>query len=180
MLTDLEPWGVRDDVAAVLAPTDAALGQAVVSNPQVPAHVREALDVESGLNDGGLGAVPHALHRARGRPGRASRAAALRFTVEQIGLEGSSSSVAVIAFVLADAAGGNGFIAAFVAGLRGAAWRPGRCAGMSEFAEEEGELRQGRGVPHLRRVRRRRAVRGDVAGWRSGETARAQPDRESG
>ncbi len=39
-------------VAAVLAPTDAALGQAVVSNPVVPERVRRALTVESGLNDG--------------------------------------------------------------------------------------------------------------------------------
>jgi NhaP-type Na+/H+ or K+/H+ antiporter len=36
----------------MLAPTDAALGKAVVSNPAVPAKVREGLNVESGLNDG--------------------------------------------------------------------------------------------------------------------------------
>ncbi|MGB5760685.1 MAG: cation:proton antiporter, partial [Acidimicrobiales bacterium] len=39
-------------VAAILAPTDAALGQAVVSNPRVPVRIRQALNVESGLNDG--------------------------------------------------------------------------------------------------------------------------------
>lgn len=39
-------------LATILAPTDAALGKAVVSNPQVPAPVRESLNVESGLNDG--------------------------------------------------------------------------------------------------------------------------------
>jgi sodium/hydrogen antiporter len=39
-------------VATILAPTDAALGQAVVSNPRVPELVRQALNVESGLNDG--------------------------------------------------------------------------------------------------------------------------------
>lgn len=39
-------------VAAILAPTDAALGQAVVSNPSVPVRIRQALNVESGLNDG--------------------------------------------------------------------------------------------------------------------------------
>ena len=37
---------------AVLAPTDAALGQALVSNPLVPVRVRQGLNVESGLNDG--------------------------------------------------------------------------------------------------------------------------------
>ena len=39
-------------VAAILAPTDAALGQAVVANPRVPIRVRQAINVESGLNDG--------------------------------------------------------------------------------------------------------------------------------
>jgi NhaP-type Na+/H+ or K+/H+ antiporter len=39
-------------LATMLAPTDAALGKAVVTNPVVPANVREALNVESGLNDG--------------------------------------------------------------------------------------------------------------------------------
>jgi NhaP-type Na+/H+ or K+/H+ antiporter len=39
-------------LATLLAPTDAALGKAVVSNPKVPASVREGLTVESGLNDG--------------------------------------------------------------------------------------------------------------------------------
>ncbi len=39
-------------LSVVLAPTDAALGQPVVSNPLVPAAIREDLSVESGLNDG--------------------------------------------------------------------------------------------------------------------------------
>ena len=39
-------------LATMLAPTDAALGQAVVTNKSVPASVRESLNVESGLNDG--------------------------------------------------------------------------------------------------------------------------------
>ncbi len=39
-------------IATMLAPTDAALGKAVVANPAVPAKVRESLNVESGLNDG--------------------------------------------------------------------------------------------------------------------------------
>src|SRR3954449_1908671 len=36
----------------VLAPTDAALGQAVVTEPRVPQRIRQGLNVESGLNDG--------------------------------------------------------------------------------------------------------------------------------
>ena len=39
-------------LATMLAPTDAALGKAVVTNPHVPAKIREDLNVESGLNDG--------------------------------------------------------------------------------------------------------------------------------
>lgn len=39
-------------MATLLAPTDAALGKAVMSNPKVPGAVREGLNVESGLNDG--------------------------------------------------------------------------------------------------------------------------------
>lgn len=39
-------------LAALLAPTDAALGQAVVSSKDVPVRIRQSLNVESGLNDG--------------------------------------------------------------------------------------------------------------------------------
>jgi NhaP-type Na+/H+ or K+/H+ antiporter len=39
-------------IATMLAPTDAALGKAVVTDPSVPAPIREGLNVESGLNDG--------------------------------------------------------------------------------------------------------------------------------
>lgn len=39
-------------LATMLAPTDAALGKPVVSNKEVPVSIREALTVESGLNDG--------------------------------------------------------------------------------------------------------------------------------
>jgi NhaP-type Na+/H+ or K+/H+ antiporter len=39
-------------LATILAATDAALGKGVVTNPAVPARVREGLNVESGLNDG--------------------------------------------------------------------------------------------------------------------------------
>jgi sodium/hydrogen antiporter len=39
-------------LAIVLAPTDAALGQAVVTEPRVPGRIRQSLNVESGLNDG--------------------------------------------------------------------------------------------------------------------------------
>ena len=51
LLPGLQPWQAGL-IGVILAPTDAALGQAVVANPRVPAVVRNALNVESGLNDG--------------------------------------------------------------------------------------------------------------------------------
>lgn len=39
-------------LATMLAPTDAALGKAVVTNKLVPENIRESLNIESGLNDG--------------------------------------------------------------------------------------------------------------------------------
>jgi NhaP-type Na+/H+ or K+/H+ antiporter len=39
-------------LATILAPTDAALAQAVINSERVPGRIREALNVESGLNDG--------------------------------------------------------------------------------------------------------------------------------
>ncbi len=39
-------------LAIVLAPTDAALGQAVVTLERIPSRIRQGLNVESGLNDG--------------------------------------------------------------------------------------------------------------------------------
>ncbi len=47
----MSPWYALL-VGAALAPTDAALGSAVMSDRRVPRRVRQALNVESGLNDG--------------------------------------------------------------------------------------------------------------------------------
>ena len=51
LVLGLDPWAALL-VGAALAPTDAALGAPVMSNPRVPPKVRRALNVESGLNDG--------------------------------------------------------------------------------------------------------------------------------
>ena len=168
VLSDLEPWECAI-VAAVLAPTDAALGKAVVSSPLVPLRIREGLNVESGLNDGG--SVPFLmLFIALAAAHEGLEEGWVRFAVEQIGYGAligvavggvgaaairraaargwttavferlALAALAIIAWYAADSAGGNGFIAAFVAG--GAA---GMAAGslrdrLLEFAEEEGEL----------------------------------------
>jgi sodium/hydrogen antiporter len=47
----VNPWAVAL-MAFILSPTDAALGQPVVKNPDVPENIKEAINVESGLNDG--------------------------------------------------------------------------------------------------------------------------------
>lgn len=47
----LDPWAAAV-VAAACAPTDAALGSAVVDDERVPERLRNTLSVESGLNDG--------------------------------------------------------------------------------------------------------------------------------
>ena len=51
LLADLTVWEAAI-LATILAPTDAGLGQVVVNNPRVPARIRQALSIESGLNDG--------------------------------------------------------------------------------------------------------------------------------
>ena len=73
-------------LAIVLAPTDAALGQAVVTDPRVPSRVRQGLNVESGLNDGIC--VPLlliAIAIAEAEEGAIGNGAALRLVVEEIG-----------------------------------------------------------------------------------------------
>ena len=62
VLGDLEIWEAAV-LGAMLAPTDAALGKSVVSNPRVPLRIRQALNIESGLNDG---IAPAVLHRVPG------------------------------------------------------------------------------------------------------------------
>lgn len=158
-------------LAAILTPTDAAVGKAVVSNPRVPGRIRQALTVESGLNDGLMLPVIFvflALAAATGEV--AAPDSWLEFAARQIGwgvLMGAASgsvggwlidrysmrgwidgafrqlatlSVGVGAFALAQSIGGNGFVAAFVAGLAFGSAARDHCHGAYDFAEDEGEL----------------------------------------
>jgi sodium/hydrogen antiporter len=73
-------------LAIVLACTDAALGQAVVSDERVPSRIRQGLNVESGLNDGLC--VPLffiAIAIAETDAGTASSHSASQLVLEQIG-----------------------------------------------------------------------------------------------
>ena len=135
-------------VAIVLAPTDAALGQAVVTEPRVPGRVRQGLNVESGLNDGIcvpllFAAVAVADVESEIADGRT----AATLLLEEIGygvvggVVGGLMAAAIVihagrrhliggpwkqvipgagaalAYGIASALGGSGFIAAFVAGM---------------------------------------------------------------
>jgi NhaP-type Na+/H+ or K+/H+ antiporter len=74
-------------IGAILAPTDASLGQAIVNSEKIPVRIRQALNVESGLNDGG--AIPFFaffLVLAQAESGTISAGSWILFALEQIGL----------------------------------------------------------------------------------------------
>ncbi|MEM7252937.1 MAG: cation:proton antiporter [Pseudomonadota bacterium] len=158
-------------LAALLAPTDAALGQAVVSAPAVPNRIRQALNIESGLNDGI--ALPAVLFFAALASAGASAlperswvefallqltfgpvvgiilgwiGARLIDTTASNGWATSSFqaisvlSLAILAYVLAEMVGGNGFIATFVAGMVFGNTLRHPCTFLFEFMESEGQL----------------------------------------
>ncbi len=157
-------------VAAIFSPTDAALGQAVVSNKAVPERVRRSLTVESGLNDGL--ALPFILLFASLTAGTDAQDVSVwtAFAAKQIILgpvvgiavgwiggqlliiaknknwtaeayEGIGAlAMAGAAYLTATMIGGNGFISAFVAGLAFGAVVKDRCKFIFEFGEGEGQL----------------------------------------
>jgi NhaP-type Na+/H+ or K+/H+ antiporter len=158
-------WAAAALIGAILAPTDAALGMAVVANRAVPARIRQALNVESGLNDGivtpfvtlfliltvsaeGVG-QGHPLAEAAGEIGIALAVAVLAGAVgglavsacHQRGWTNRASeelilpALALGSYLAAVAAGGNGFVAAFVAGLLFGSASRGRADAAVEFSE---------------------------------------------
>ena len=165
-------WAEAGVLAAVLAPTDAALGQAVVSSSAVPLRIRQALNVESGLNDGI--AVPVVMILAAAcsmmEQGGRSQTEWMLFAVEQVTLGPTAGFVvgwlggkliqaasgrawmeaamerlaglamALLAFGAAELVGGNGFIAAFIAGLTLGNTQRKKCEWLYEFLESEGQL----------------------------------------
>ena len=71
-------------LAAILAPTDAGLGQVIVSSPRVPTRIRNALNVEAGLNDGM--SVPFMMFFiAMAQSASGGRGVLTQFLVEQLG-----------------------------------------------------------------------------------------------
>ncbi|MEV8395381.1 MULTISPECIES: cation:proton antiporter [unclassified Streptomyces] len=134
-------------VAAALAPTDAALGATMMVDPAVPARIRRLINVESGLNDGiatpfvvlALAGVAAAgsTSDTHGSGGALVELAIgliygvvlglvagwlLRFALRRGWATEDVAGTGVLALALLGytsslAIGGNGFVAAFVAGL---------------------------------------------------------------
>jgi NhaP-type Na+/H+ or K+/H+ antiporter len=113
LIFDALAWPEALLLAVILAPTDAALGQTVVTLTRLPSRVRQSLNVESGLNDGicvPLFFIVLAVAQAE-ETGAGWRSAA-RLVAEEIGygaLAGALAGTAAAAVVIA--AGRRGFIA---------------------------------------------------------------------
>lgn len=101
---DALAWPEALLLAVILAPTDAALGQTVVTLTRLPSRVRQSLNVESGLNDGicvPLFLIVLAVAQAE-ETGAGWRSAA-RLVVEEIGygaLAGASAGAAAAFIVI--------------------------------------------------------------------------------
>jgi len=134
-------------LAVILAPTDAALGQAVVTDERLPSRIRQGLNTDSGLNDGicvPLLAVALALVGLEDGESSSSvlpalvqqigwgtvagvagglaatlllRVIAKRFGINRVWRPLVAIASAGLAYSLALELNGSGFIAAFVAGL---------------------------------------------------------------
>jgi sodium/hydrogen antiporter len=158
-------------LAVVLAPTDAALGQAVVTEPRLPSRIRQGLNVESGLNDGiCVPVLLIVLAAADVESSVASTHHATTIVAEEIGygllgglaaglaaagivaiayrrelisgawLQVVPVAAAALAYGVAYALGGSGFIAAFVAGMLFGGLVSRESEQASRFSEEVGGL----------------------------------------
>ena len=157
-------------LSAILAPTDAGLGQVIVNSPRVPMRIREALNVEAGLNDGL--SVPFLLFFIALAAARieGSAASLTQFIVEQLGygalvglvvglgggwlmglarrkewIAESFQQIGVVALALlclavSEIVGASMFIASFVAGLSVQVGFKDAGKHSVEFAEEWGQL----------------------------------------
>lgn len=153
-------------VGAALAPTDAALSTAVLHNRAVPARIRRLINVESGLNDGI--ATPFVLLALAGAGHDSDSGVGGAVVQLLVGIligivvggaggwliklarrhswlgEGSTGiamlGLAVCAYAAAVALQGNGFLAAFTAGLAFSAAAGTRGEPSTPFVEQTGTL----------------------------------------
>jgi sodium/hydrogen antiporter len=162
-------WFEAGVLSAILAPTDAGLGQVVVTSERVPMRIRQALNVEAGLNDGL--SVPFLLFfLALARTKGGGRAHLMPFVVEQLGY-GAAIGLAVgfvggvalgaairrgsilpsfrqvalvtlpmLCALASEFSGASMFIAAFVCGLAVQPGFPEAGRKSVEFADEWGQV----------------------------------------
>jgi NhaP-type Na+/H+ or K+/H+ antiporter len=155
-------------LAAILAPTDAALGLPIFTNSLVPVRIRRALNVESGLNDGiatpfvtlflayavateeqshthwlpsALGEIVVAVLVGVGVGSIGGRL--LGATTRRGWTSGGAEQIAVLGLALtayfgSTALQGNGFIAAFIGGIVFSSATQNRFAEPTEFTETAG------------------------------------------
>jgi sodium/hydrogen antiporter len=155
--------------AACLAPTDAGLGAGIVTDTGVPSRVRRALNVESGLNDGiiaplvslavavlvgqannGNAPLLHAIREmgigaligigAGLATGWLLALAVRRRWTESGTVALATPAAAIGTYALAVALHGNGFVAAFLAGLCFGVFRRQIGTRSLEIAESSGQL----------------------------------------
>ena len=163
-------WYQAALIAAILAPTDAALGASVLADKTIPLKIRQGLNVESGLNDGI--ALPAVLffacflnihHQsteenwllflslqviigpiagiAVGWIGGHLIALAAKKNWMTSEFQGVAAiALAVLAFAVAEMCHGNGFIAAFVAGLTYGNLHVNYSKFLHEFTETESQF----------------------------------------
>jgi sodium/hydrogen antiporter len=144
VVLDVDPWYALL-LGAALAPTDAALGSAVMADRRVPRRVRQTLNVESGLNDGiatpvvvvAVAGIAVAAGLDSEGPGRVLVGLLLGLVVGAVVGAGGGAllriarrrgwssdefagpavlALALMAYLGAVAIDGNGFVAAFVGG----------------------------------------------------------------
>jgi NhaP-type Na+/H+ or K+/H+ antiporter len=157
-------WAESLLLGAVLSPTDPVFASALVGNEKVPYRLRHLLNVESGVNDGlalpfvivllALAARSEDFHLAHLATelgsgiaiGIAVPLAVIR--LERSRLFGTSESyqplngvaIGVLVFALAEATGGNLFLAGFCAGITVATFGPQQRASFHGFGEVVAEL----------------------------------------
>jgi sodium/hydrogen antiporter len=169
LLPQLDLWTAAA-LATMLAPTDAALGLPVVTNPRLPSRIRQGLNVESGLNDGvcvpllivfltiaaaeeGVGHVEPlkviAEEIGYGALGGLVAGAVGAWVLRRFESQGwmeptwrqiNAVATALLAYSSAVALGGSGFIAAFTAGIVFRLVAPDHAKAATYLAEQSGEL----------------------------------------
>lgn len=162
------PWAAAALIAAILAPTDAALGLGVFTNRSVPGRIRRAINVESGLNDGLATPLVTLFLAFLITQEGAEPTNWVANSVKELGIAvvmaiivgsvcgrlialaqakswttGAPERFAILAtaflsYSAAVAAGGNGFVAAFTAGLVFSVASKGKVRESVEFTEDLG------------------------------------------